>query len=77
MGEVYTAPDARLDRLVAINVLPADKLTDPERKRRFIQEARAASALNHPEIVTIYDVDPRMASSSWRWNWSRAGRSTS
>jgi eukaryotic-like serine/threonine-protein kinase len=56
MGEVYTARDDRLDRLVAIKVLPADKLTDPERKRRFIQEARAASALNHPNIVTIYDV---------------------
>jgi len=56
MGEVYKARDSRLDRFVAIKVLPADKLTDPERKRRFIQEARAASALNHPNIVTIYDV---------------------
>ncbi len=56
MGEVYKARDARLDRFVAIKVLPADKLTDPERKRRFIQEARSASALNHPNIVTIYDV---------------------
>jgi Tol biopolymer transport system component len=56
MGEVYKARDSRLDRFVAIKVLPADKLTDPERKRRFIQEARAASALNHPSIVTIYDV---------------------
>jgi serine/threonine protein kinase len=56
MGEVYTARDVRLDRLVAIKVLPADQLTDPESKRRFIHEARAASALNHPNIVTIYDV---------------------
>jgi len=56
MGEVYKARDSRLDRFVAIKVLPADKLTDPERKRRFIQEAKAASALNHPNIVTIYDV---------------------
>ena len=48
MGEVYKARDARLERFVAIKVLPADKLTDPERKRRFVQEARAASALNHP-----------------------------
>ena len=56
MGEVYRARDARLDRFVAIKVLPADKLTDPERKRRFVQEARAASALNHPNIVTIHDI---------------------
>ena len=56
MGEVYKARDARLDRFVAIKVLPADKLTDLDRKRRFVQEARAASALNHPNIVTIYDV---------------------
>jgi eukaryotic-like serine/threonine-protein kinase len=41
MGEVYKARDARLDRFVAIKVLPADKLTDPERRRRFVQEARA------------------------------------
>ncbi len=56
MGEVYKARDARLNRFVAIKVLPADKIADPERKRRFVQEARAASALNHPNIVTIYDV---------------------
>ena len=56
MGEVYKARDARLDRFVAIKVLPADKLIDPEGKRRFVQEARSASALNHPNIVTIYDV---------------------
>ncbi len=56
MGEVYKARDTRLDRFVAIKVLPADKLADPERKRRFVQEAKAASALNHPNIVTIYDI---------------------
>jgi Tol biopolymer transport system component len=56
MGEVYKARDSRLDRFVAIKVLPSDKIADAERTRRFIQEARSASALNHPNIVTIYDV---------------------
>jgi eukaryotic-like serine/threonine-protein kinase len=56
MGVVYQARDTRLRRPVAIKVLPADKVTDPERKRRFIQEARAASALNHPNIIAIYDI---------------------
>jgi Tol biopolymer transport system component/serine/threonine protein kinase len=57
MGVVYRARDTRLDRPVAIKVLPHDKVADPERKRRFIQEAKAASALNHPSIVTIHDID--------------------
>ncbi len=56
MGEVYKARDARLDRLVALKVLAPATVQDPERKRRFVQEARAASALNHPSIVTIYDI---------------------
>src|ERR1051325_4508398 len=56
MGEVYLALDARLSRPVAIKLLPPSFIHDPDRVRRFQQEARAASALNHPNIVTIYEV---------------------
>jgi eukaryotic-like serine/threonine-protein kinase len=56
MGEVYRATDTRLGREVAIKVLPADTAAHPERRQRFEQEARAASALNHPNILTVYDV---------------------
>ena len=56
MGEVYRARDTRLDRMVALKILTAARIGDDERRRRFLREAKAASALNHPNIVTIYDV---------------------
>jgi len=56
MGEVYRARDSRLGREVAVKVLPGDLSTDQDRVRRFEQEARSASALDHPNIITIYDI---------------------
>src|ERR1700750_449488 len=56
MGEVYRAHDARLNRDVAIKVLPSSFSSDPDRLRRFAQEARAAAALNHPNILAIFDI---------------------
>ena len=56
MGEVYRATDTRLNRDVAIKILPADFARDADRLRRFEQEARATSALNHPNILTVYDI---------------------
>jgi len=56
MGIVYKAVDTHLDRTVAVKILPPDKVSDPERKSRFVQEAKAASALRHPNIVVIHDI---------------------
>src|SRR5688572_23143526 len=57
MGVVYKARDTHLDRPVAIKVLPAEAVANPEHKRRFVWEAKAASALNHPNILHVYDID--------------------
>src|SRR5271169_5223232 len=56
MGEVYRARDARLNRDVALKVLPDELARDPGRRQRFEQEARSVAALNHPNIVAVYDV---------------------
>jgi Tol biopolymer transport system component len=56
MGEVYRARDTRLERIVALKVLPAELATSPERRARFEREAKAVSALNHPHICTLHDV---------------------
>src|SRR5216683_4628202 len=56
MGEVYRARDPRLNREVAIKVLPASFSDDPDRLRRFEQEAKAAGVLNHPNIIAVYDI---------------------
>src|SRR3989442_1946090 len=66
MGEVYLAQDTKLDRKVALKILPADVAAHPDRMKRFVQEAKAASALNHPNIITIHEVD--------EWDSSRTVR---
>ena len=65
MGEVWRSRDIRLNREVAIKVLPASFANDGDRLRRFEQEALATSALNHPNIMTIYDIGT--APQEWGW----------
>ena len=81
MGQVYRARDTKLQRDVALKLLPPDTAADPERRQRFEREARAVAALNHPNIVTIHSVDEvdgrvfltMAASAAARWVASTSG----
>ena len=64
MGIVYRARDTRLGRSVAIKILPPERVADPDRKRRFVREATAASALSHPNIIIIHDIGTSVPSGS-------------
>jgi eukaryotic-like serine/threonine-protein kinase len=75
MGVVYEAEDTRLQRRVALKVLPTTASEDPSRYVRFEREAQALASLNHPNIVTIYSVEECEAVVSSRWNGSKGTRS--
>jgi serine/threonine protein kinase/regulator of sirC expression with transglutaminase-like and TPR domain len=74
MGVVYKAEDTRLNRLVALKLLPGDLTEDTEVKQRFVQEARAASALNHPNISIIYDIGESEEGMYIAMEWVEGGR---
>src|SRR5712671_5552357 len=57
MGEVYLAEDTKLDRKVALKILPAELASNRDRMERFVREAKAAAALNHPHVAHIYEID--------------------
>jgi len=68
MGEVYLAEDTKLDRKVAFKFLPSQITADSEIKARFMREAKATAALNHPNIVTVHEVGEYKGQASLPWN---------
>ena len=72
MGEVYLAEDTKLDRKVALKILPAELAAKQDRMRRFVQEAKAAAALNHPNIAHIYEIGESRERTLSRWSLSTA-----
>ena len=74
MGEVYKARDTRLDRTVAIKILPAELSADPDRRARFEREARAVAALSHPHICTLHDIGTHDGTDLPRHGASRRAR---
>ena len=75
MGEVWKARDTRLDRIVAIKVLPTALTNDPHFRSRFEREARTISQLNHPHICTLHDVGDADGVKTSSWSWWTASRS--
>ena len=74
MGEVYKARDTRLDRTVAVKVLPSHLSENPEVRQRFEREAKTISSLSHPHICALYDVGREGETSTWSWSIWRGRR---